>query len=57
MALSDPPRSDVVGTIEHCHSAGVDVVMVTGDQAPTAELQALLDGGEEGASKLRRTHV
>jgi len=79
VALSDPPRADVVQAIEHCHGAGVDVVMVTGDQAPTAEhiaaavglirddhkghavtggeLQALLDGGEEGRAKLRRTHV
>ncbi|MFZ1862740.1 MAG: cation-transporting P-type ATPase [Polyangiales bacterium] len=37
VALSDPPRSDVVGAIEQCHRAGVEVVMVTGDQAPTAE--------------------
>lgn len=79
VALSDPPRSDVGEAIEQCHRAGVDVVMVTGDQAPTAEhiaeavglipsggkghavtgaeLQALLDGGEEGAAKLRQTHV
>lgn len=79
VALSDPPRSDVVAAIEDCHRAGVDVVMVTGDQAPTAEhiaesvglipagerghavtgaeLQALLDGGEAGAAKLRETHV
>lgn len=79
IALSDPPRSDVVEAIEQCHRAGVDVVMVTGDQAPTAEhvaaavrlirdgheghavtggeLQGLLDGGEEGAAKLRGTHV
>lgn len=79
VALSDPPRADVVDAIEQCHRAGVDVVMVTGDQAPTAEhiaaavglipdgdkghavtgadLEALLDGGDEGAAKLRRTHV
>ncbi|MGB8329449.1 MAG: cation-transporting P-type ATPase [Polyangiales bacterium] len=37
VALSDPPRADVVEAIEQCHRAGVDVVMVTGDQAPTAE--------------------
>ena len=79
VALSDPPRADVVQAIAECHRAGVDVVMVTGDQAPTAEhiaasvglipagdkgqavtgaqLQALLDGGEEGAAKLRDTRV
>jgi len=37
VALSDPPRSDVIDSIQQCHRAGVDVVMVTGDQAPTAE--------------------
>jgi Ca2+-transporting ATPase len=37
VALSDPPRSDVIESIQQCHRAGVDVVMVTGDQAPTAE--------------------
>lgn len=36
VALSDPPRGDVAEAIRHCHEAGVDVVMVTGDQAPTA---------------------
>ncbi len=37
IALSDPPRTDIVESIEHCQAAGVDVVMVTGDQGPTAE--------------------
>lgn len=37
IALSDPPRADVVESIEHCQAAGIDVVMVTGDQGPTAE--------------------
>lgn len=36
-ALTDPARADVVDAIDECHRAGVDVVMVTGDQAPTAE--------------------
>lgn len=79
VALSDPPRSDVSEAIQQCHRAGVDVVMVTGDQGPTAEhiaaavrlipehdkgqavagteLSSLLDGGEEGARRLRRTRV
>ena len=79
IALSDPPRADVVEAIAQCHRAGVDVVMVTGDQAATAEhiaasvgliddadkgnavtgaeLQALLDGGEEGEARLRSAHV
>jgi Ca2+-transporting ATPase len=35
-ALSDPPRADVKGAIEHCYEAGIKVVMITGDQADTA---------------------
>ncbi|MGF1617532.1 MAG: cation-translocating P-type ATPase [Acidimicrobiia bacterium] len=34
--LIDPPRSDVGSAIEECKLAGVEVVMVTGDQSPTA---------------------
>ncbi len=34
--LIDPPRSDVGAAIEECQRAGVEVVMVTGDQSPTA---------------------
>ena len=37
IALSDPPRADIVESIEQCRMAGVDVIMVTGDQGPTAE--------------------
>ncbi len=52
VALSDPPRADVVDAIDQCHRAGVDVVMVTGDQAPTAEHIAasvgLIDENDKG---------
>lgn len=34
--MIDPPRSDVGAAIEECKRAGVEVVMVTGDQWPTA---------------------
>ena len=37
VALSDPPRSDIVQSVESCHAAGIEVVMVTGDQGPTAD--------------------
>lgn len=37
VALSDPPRQDVPQAIAECQDAGITVVMVTGDQAPTAQ--------------------
>ncbi|MEQ8388174.1 MAG: cation-transporting P-type ATPase [Alphaproteobacteria bacterium] len=36
VGLLDPPRADVGAAIEACHSAGVRVVMITGDHAGTA---------------------
>ena len=34
--LLDPPRKDVEKALAECRDAGIKVVMVTGDQAPTA---------------------
>lgn len=36
VAMFDPPRPEVRGAIEQCHSAGVKVTMVTGDYGLTA---------------------
>ena len=36
VALFDPPRSEVAGAVSLCHTAGIRVVVVTGDYGPTA---------------------
>jgi Ca2+-transporting ATPase len=43
----DPPREDVRPSIIECRSAGIRVVMITGDQAETAKSIALQVGLEE----------
>eukprot|EP00056_Hartaetosiga_gracilis_P020288 m.18558 g.18558 ORF g.18558 m.18558 type:complete len:177 (-) comp8327_c0_seq3:1198-1728(-) len=37
MALIDPPREAVPDAVEHCQSAGIQVIMVTGDHPITAK--------------------
>lgn len=34
--LIDPPRQEAIESIAHCHQAGIDVKMITGDHALTA---------------------
>ncbi|OPY26517.1 MAG: Copper-exporting P-type ATPase B [Methanocella sp. PtaU1.Bin125] len=34
--MIDPPRSEARDSVARCHSAGINVLMITGDQAPTA---------------------
>jgi P-type E1-E2 ATPase len=36
VSLNDPPRPRVDLSVEKCRRAGVKVIMVTGDQPPTA---------------------
>ncbi|MGC9505779.1 cation-translocating P-type ATPase [Baaleninema sp.] len=42
--LLDPPRQDAKIAIEHCHDAGIRVIMVTGDQPITARNVGLAVG-------------
>ncbi|TLM78800.1 MAG: HAD family hydrolase, partial [Actinobacteria bacterium] len=36
-ALLDPPRPEVTAALAECHAAGIEVAMITGDHALTAE--------------------
>ena len=36
VSLNDPPRVSVDRAVEQCRIAGIKVIMVTGDQPPTA---------------------
>lgn len=48
VGLSDPLRSGVREAMEQCHSAGIRVVMITGDYAATAQAIAADAGLGEG---------
>jgi magnesium-transporting ATPase (P-type) len=37
VAMMDPPRPEVAEAVEKCHSAGIRIVMITGDYGLTAE--------------------
>ena len=37
IGMIDPPREEVFGAIEECHSAGINIIMITGDHPSTAK--------------------
>lgn len=51
VTILDPPREGVRDSVKQCHSAGVDVVMITGDSPTTARAIAkqiaIIEGDDE----------
>jgi magnesium-transporting ATPase (P-type) len=37
MAMMDPPRDEVTAAVRECHTAGIRIIMITGDYGLTAE--------------------
>ena len=35
--MMDPPRPEVAEAVEQCHTAGIRIIMITGDYGLTAE--------------------
>jgi Ca2+-transporting ATPase len=52
LGLEDPARSDVPGAIRDCRAAGIEVVMVTGDHAATAQSIGRAVGLGERAARI-----
>jgi calcium-translocating P-type ATPase len=52
VALYDPPRADVAAAVADCHTAGVRIVVITGDHGLTAEAVAREVGIVDGAAQV-----
>ena len=50
MAMMDPPRDEVATAVEECRTAGIDIIMITGDYGLTAESIARRIGIVQGDS-------
>jgi len=57
MGLLDPPRAEVAAAIAECHSAGIQVAMVTGDHALTARAIGAEFGLPEGRGVLTGVEI
>ena len=54
-AMADPPRSEAIDAIRACHTAGIDVKMITGDHAKTAKAIAEHIGITQNGDAVVRT--
>lgn len=53
-ALQDPLRDEIVGSVAKCHTAGINIRMVTGDNLDTAKaiaIEAGIVGREEAETE------
>jgi sodium/potassium-transporting ATPase subunit alpha len=44
VAMQDPPREEVHAAVQDCYTAGIRIIVISGDQAPTVEAIALQTG-------------
>jgi len=52
MAMMDPPRTEVQDAVQKCHTAGIKIIMITGDYGLTAEAIARKIGIVEGEARI-----